>query len=53
MKNTKELTVFEGKSVRRIWDEKKELWYFSVVDVIAILTGSINHRFIGVYSKSV
>ncbi|KKR54235.1 MAG: Prophage antirepressor [Parcubacteria group bacterium GW2011_GWA2_40_23] len=42
MKNTKKVTIFEGKKVRRIWEEAKELWYFAVVDVIAILTGSSN-----------
>jgi len=32
--------LFEGKRIRRHWDNEKELWYFSVVDVIAVLTGS-------------
>jgi len=36
----KTTAIFEGRDVRRKWDEKKELWYFSVVDVMAILTGS-------------
>lgn len=39
-KNKKQIAIFEGKKIRRIWDDKKELWYFSVVDVVAILTGS-------------
>lgn len=34
------LAIFEGKKIRRHWDNKKELWYFSVVDVVGILTGS-------------
>ncbi|MFA5188288.1 MAG: BRO family protein [Patescibacteria group bacterium] len=38
-KNTK-IALFEGKTIRRYWDQQKELWYFSVVDVVAILTGS-------------
>ena len=44
MKNKKEkgLAIFEGKNIRRVWDEKKELWYFSVVDIISILTESTN-----------
>jgi len=37
MANTK-LAVFEGKNIRRIWDEKNGRWYFSVVDIIQILT---------------
>lgn len=39
-KKSKKLAIFEGKRIRRHWDEEKELWYFSVVDVIRILTGS-------------
>jgi DNA-damage-inducible protein D len=34
----KAIIMFEGRNVRRIWDEKKELWYFSVIDIVAILT---------------
>jgi len=34
------IAIFEGKRIRRHWDNEKELWYFSVVDVIAVLTGS-------------
>ncbi|MFZ2152438.1 MAG: BRO family protein [Microgenomates group bacterium] len=34
--------IFQNNKVRRIWDEQKELWYFSVVDIIEILTGSTN-----------
>ncbi|MFH1583007.1 MAG: BRO family protein [Candidatus Falkowbacteria bacterium] len=40
--NKKSLAIFEGKRIRRIWDEKQEKWYFSVVDIIAVLTGSNN-----------
>jgi len=36
------IAIFEGKKIRRIWDDKKELWYFSVSDVIAILTNSVD-----------
>jgi len=38
----KNITIFEGKKIRRIWDEKAETWYFSVVDIIQILTDTIN-----------
>ena len=34
------LAIFEGKQIRRHWDEDKELWYFSVVDVVGALTDS-------------
>lgn len=37
--NTKhKIQLFQEQSVRTHWDEKQEKWYFSVVDVIAILT---------------
>ena len=32
------VAIFEEHPVRRQWDEKQEKWYFSVVDIIAILT---------------
>ncbi len=36
------LKLFEQKKVRSHWDKEKELWYFAIVDVIAILTDSLN-----------
>lgn len=36
----KKLAIFEGKKIRREWNKKEEMWYFSIVDVIAILTDS-------------
>ena len=42
MIKNKKLAFFEGKKIRRVWDEEKELWYFSVVDIISVLTESIN-----------
>jgi hypothetical protein len=44
MKKEKSIILFNQKQVRRIWDEEKELWYFSIVDIIEILTESINPR---------
>src|SRR5258708_5854370 len=38
-KNTK-ITNFEGKNIRRLWNDKEERWYFSVIDVVAVLTES-------------
>ena len=35
--NEKALAVFEGYKIRRIYDEEKEKWFFSVVDIIAAL----------------
>ena len=40
----KAIAIFEGNKIRRVWDDKKELWYFSVIDVIAVLTDSVNAR---------
>ena len=34
------IKLFESKKVRSLWDEKEEQWYFSVVDVVEILTDS-------------
>ena len=36
--------VFKGKHIRRYWDEQKEKWFFSVVDVVEALTQSPNSR---------
>lgn len=36
--------LFEGKNIRSIWDNEKEDYYFSVVDVISALTDSSNPR---------
>ena len=38
------VVLFEDNPVRRLWDEKEEKWYFSVVDIIQILTGSVDAR---------
>ena len=36
------IKLFEQKQVRSVWDDTTEEWYFSVVDVVAILTDSVN-----------
>ena len=38
------IQLFEEKKVRAIWDDEAEKWYFSVVDVVAVLTESPNPR---------
>lgn len=38
----RDLMKFENKQVRSHWDADQEKWYFSVVDVIAVLTDSVN-----------
>ena len=44
MKKDKYLASFQNNKIRRIYDEKKEKWYFSVVDIIAVLTSSTDPR---------
>jgi prophage antirepressor-like protein len=38
------IKVFEEKKVRTLWDNETEEWYFSIVDVVAVLTDSENPR---------
>ena len=40
MTQKQSLQLFEERNVRTIWDEEKEKWFFSVVDVIQVLTTS-------------
>jgi len=40
MKQEKSIILFNQKEVRRHWDDVNEIWYFSIVDVIEILTDS-------------
>ena len=32
------IQLFEDKRIRTAWDEEKEEWYFSIVEVVAVLT---------------
>ena len=34
--------LFESRKIRSVWDEENEEWYFSVVDVVGVLTDSVN-----------
>ncbi len=38
------IKLFESKKIRSVWDAEKEKWYFSIVDVVEILTDSPNSR---------
>src|SRR3990167_3928884 len=40
MKKSEGIVLFNEKQVRRFYDDKKELWYFSIIDVIEVLTDS-------------
>ena len=38
------IKLFETKQVRSLWDEERQAWYFSIVDMVAVLTDSPNPR---------
>jgi len=38
------IKIFEEKKVRTLWDDEQEKWYFSIIDIIEILTDSANSR---------
>ena len=42
MAQSDKIQLFEDKRIRTAWDAEKEEWYFSIVDVVAVLTGSPN-----------
>ncbi|MBL0262389.1 MAG: Bro-N domain-containing protein [Leptospiraceae bacterium] len=42
MKKETSIQFFEEKQVRSVWNEDEEKWYFSIVDIIAVLSGSPN-----------
>ncbi|WP_462423976.1 BRO-N domain-containing protein [Cloacibacillus porcorum] len=41
---TDKIALFENKKIRSVWVETEEEWYFSVVDVVSALTGSVDGR---------
>ena len=43
-KSLQQIKFFEDSKIRSVWDEKEEQWYFSVVDVVSVLTESVNPR---------
>lgn len=38
------LKLFEDKKIRTVWDDEQEKWYFSIVDVVAVLTDSVDYQ---------
>lgn len=42
MTKKQEIQIFDEKRVRTVWDSEQEKWYFSVVDVVSVLTDSVN-----------
>ena len=51
MKKENEIKLFEDKKVRTLWDVEQEKWYFSIVDVIAVLTESLILSVLAVLKK--
>lgn len=43
-KDNNAIQLFEDKQIRTAWDAEQEEWYFSIVDVISVLTGTENPR---------
>ena len=44
MGNTEKLQLFEDRKVRTVWNEAEEQWYFSVKDVVSVLTDTANAK---------
>ncbi len=44
MENERALISFEKQAIRRFYDKENEVWYFSVIDMVAALTNSVNPR---------
>ena len=44
MNNQQETALFQGKEIRKSWDDRQEKWYFSVIDVVAVLIGQVNYK---------
>lgn len=44
IKDNNAIQLFEDKQIRTAWDAEREEWYFSIVDVISVLTGTENPR---------
>ena len=38
------IQLFENQKIRTVWDEEKEEWYFSIVDVVGVLSESVDGR---------
>ena len=44
MKKDTSIRFFEEKKVRSVWNEQNEKWYFSVIDIISVLTDQIDYK---------
>lgn len=44
VKDNSSIQLFEDQKIRTAWDAEKEEWYFSIIDVISVLTDTVNPR---------
>ena len=44
MTKKESLKLFEDKKIRAQWDDQQEKWYFSIVDVVVVLTDSADYQ---------
>ena len=52
MDDNNKIQLFEDKRIRTAWDEEQEEWYFSVVDVVSILTDQATPRSASTYQAA-
>ena len=43
-KDNEAIQLFEDNKIRTVWSEEEEEWYFSIIDVISVLTGTTTPR---------
>ena len=44
MEDKTAIKIFESKQIRSVWNEEEEKWYFSIIEVIEVLTGTDRPR---------
>ncbi|AKL98030.1 hypothetical protein [Endomicrobium proavitum] len=44
MSSSNSLAIFENFKIRRVYDEQKEKWYFSVIDIVMVLTQQADYK---------
>ncbi|RJQ24757.1 hypothetical protein C4577_07025 [Candidatus Parcubacteria bacterium] len=44
MVNKSKIAIFEGKRIRRHWNDQEEKWYFSVIDIVEVLAQTLRPR---------
>ncbi len=42
--NKKNIVPFEGTKIRKVWDEKREKWFFSIIDIVSVLIDQQNFK---------